>query len=755
MRSTVGAGVIRRELIELCSEGRVHAAYARLMESGFEAAHHPSLWELLERRAMEMGDAPLAHELRRELLAADVAGTEIVLHEARHEIEHGRLRTARTYLEHAFGPLPKVTEARILLGAALAPDERDRAIELLGAAENGSEADMLWAIDALRGMGELRRAMTLCVAARKRYPQNGSFSNRLGWLAESVRDFGTAREIAKSQLGGDSDTKAQALNRLVRLSQRTGDNDAALAFAADLLRHDTGPLQKLRLARILRLPGLIEAVTAALPEQFWSGQLDPVEAEKIATYLLDEGQVGLVLFLWQAGLPIALHEKRLLERHGFGREGDKGLPTNMAEAISIKSPDLLFPLFPERRGTAVPAGWAPALRLGDRILIVNSVLAAGGAERQFLMVARALVEAGIQPDRVHAALFSIEGDRGHDHFEGALRATGIQVHDLSRGNLADLGLPERERDCIALMPARLRSDVLALLGLARDLRPAVIHGWQDRAAIASGLVSQFLQTPRTVLSMRNMRPKKRGENADWISRSAYQAILAEPSVRITANAQEGARDYEDWLQLDVAEVSILANAVDQTVFRPRPTPRQQGEAVRLLGVFRLTENKRPLLWLETVAALEANHGIKTVPQILGTGPLEGQIRARAAELGLDHLRLDPPVNDPSEAYRQSDALLLMSSVEGTPNVILEAQACGLPVAACRVGGVAEALYVNGPGGGLLLDAETSVQEAAARIAAWLPGTINTPDDARIDFIHRRYSTRALARSLLGLYGAPT
>jgi glycosyltransferase involved in cell wall biosynthesis len=702
---------------------------------------------------MEAGDADVAHMVRRDLLTSEAASPDIVLNEARYEIEQGRHLRARVLLENAFGHDPEIMEARILLGIAVNGQDRPVALRLLEDAVHGSETEILWAVDALRGMGALRRAMDICDAALKRFPQSSTLRNRLGWLAEGVGDYEQALSMAEMGLHADAESRAQALGRLVRLHRRLGDRPSMIAHAAELLRLEVSPLQKLRLAFTLGHPHLVKSMVAVLGDAFRDGRLSENDAERAVTLLLDEGWVGFALHLRHKGFPVRPAVKRVLERRGLDSHGRR-----FEDAAAIRSPGILFPLDPQHDSAPMPLGWYPALRESDDILLVNSVLAAGGAERQFLMMARSLVAAGVAPARLHAAMFSVDRDRGHDHFEQALRDTGIHVHDLSQGDLSRLAMPERDMDLVALLPARLRGDVLALYQLAQKLQPAVLHGWQDRAAVAASLVGRMLDTRRIVLSARNMRPKSRGEDADWIVHSVYREALAAPSVAITANAEEAARDYEDWLGLTEGAISILPNAVDDAfIAQPNagPTsPRRQDGPLRLVGVFRLAENKRPLLWLETVAALRHDHNIDLAPRIVGAGPLAEKVRRHADRLGLSDLHMDPPVQDPSGIYRQSDVLLLMSRVEGTPNVVLEAQGCGLPVAACRVGGVANALHRGGPSGGLLLEAEIDAPVAAAAIARWLPAALAADPGPRIDFIREHYSMYSLASRLLGLYGAP-
>ncbi len=83
--------------------------------------------------------------------------------------------------------------------------------------------------------------------------------------------------------------------------------------------------------------------------------------------------------------------------------------------------------------------------------------------------------------------------------------------------------------------------------------------------------------------------------------------------------------------------------------------------------------------------------------LVGDGPLLEELRTAAERAGIaEHLLFAGrrPSQEVSAWMQAADVLVLPSYSEGRPNVVLEAQACGIPVVATRVGGTTE-LVVEG------------------------------------------------------------
>ena len=119
-----------------------------------------------------------------------------------------------------------------------------------------------------------------------------------------------------------------------------------------------------------------------------------------------------------------------------------------------------------------------------------------------------------------------------------------------------------------------------------------------------------------------------------------------------------------------------------------------------MSVGNLVELKGNHLTIEALSKLPDTH-----LALVGSGPEEARLRRLADEVGVSdrvHFLGLVKQEDLRWYYSAGDALVLVSSREGWPNVLLEAMACGMPVIANNVGGTPE--IVTSPAAGVLLDA---------------------------------------------------
>jgi glycosyltransferase involved in cell wall biosynthesis len=111
----------------------------------------------------------------------------------------------------------------------------------------------------------------------------------------------------------------------------------------------------------------------------------------------------------------------------------------------------------------------------------------------------------------------------------------------------------------------------------------------------------------------------------------------------------------------------------------------------LLAVGRLSREKGLADLVRAVARLrETAPDVNFKLVILGEGPERSSVESEARRLGLvERVVFAGHASDVQPFYALADALALPSHSEGSPNVLLEAMAAGVPVAATRVGGVPE------------------------------------------------------------------
>lgn len=167
-------------------------------------------------------------------------------------------------------------------------------------------------------------------------------------------------------------------------------------------------------------------------------------------------------------------------------------------------------------------------------------------------------------------------------------------------------------------------------------------------------------------------------------------------------------------------VDDVLKGVDVDTFTPDgPNLRAQHgleDKKVVICVTRLVPIKNLPMMLEAIARVRQRRADVALV-LVGEGPQQPVLEARARELGIAaavRFAGYSPQQQTAAWYRTADVFALSSDFDNSPNVVLEAMACGLPIVATDVGGLRE--YVSPPTSGLLTPRGDAAQFADALLA---------------------------------------
>lgn len=200
---------------------------------------------------------------------------------------------------------------------------------------------------------------------------------------------------------------------------------------------------------------------------------------------------------------------------------------------------------------------------------------------------------------------------------------------------------------------------------------------------------------------------------------------------------------------------FLPNVVDTERFTPPPTAPHG--PITLLTVGRLTREKRFDRFISLLHELRATCGLDVRGRIVGSArpdqDLRSDLERQAAALGLrsDVLQFLGSASEMPGLYQQANIFVLTSEHEGTPNVLLEAMATGLPVIATNVGGVPEIVQHGRTG---LLVAEDNSDDLVNTTRALIqnPGLRDELGTQARSDVEESHSVHRLPAYLANLYG---
>jgi len=336
-----------------------------------------------------------------------------------------------------------------------------------------------------------------------------------------------------------------------------------------------------------------------------------------------------------------------------------------------------------------------------RVVHCIGTLNAGGAERQLCNLVLGSRAHGYEPQVM--AVYPLEGSAGHylHLIEPAEIATGHVATTYDPRFESQLRESPKLLALVRRLPDELRSPVVDYFGEFLVNPPDVVHAWLDHTNIWAGVAAVLAGVPEVVLSTRNVNPTHFPYLAASWFRPWYRWLASFSNVHFINNSHAGAEDYAAWLELPLERFHVILNGLDfGTVEHPGA---ERVDALRtelglsskdrlIAGVFRFSEEKQPEVFVQVLSQILRDDPRLHVA-IAGAGPLEANIRSAITRGGAqDRFHLLGRRTDVASLLCAAELLLLTSRAEGTPNVLLEAQALKCPVVATRAGGATDAVW---------------------------------------------------------------
>lgn len=405
---------------------------------------------------------------------------------------------------------------------------------------------------------------------------------------------------------------------------------------------------------------------------------------------------------------LASAERVFVEWHRPGPAEPETGPLSWAEFIDFSNAQMKI------EAAKPPRPYRAALYIGS--------LGPGGAERQFCNLANGLFERGHQVAPI--VTYPLVGSS--DHYTSLLRHP--ELKPIVAAEMPDDGF-EIDTDLVLAIPPELRDAAVRLTGVLQRLRPDVLHAWLDQCNLIGGIAGLLAGVPRILLSTRNSNPTNFPRLLGPYMQDWYRILSRSRRVRFLANSRSGAASYSSWIGIPETSIHVVLNgflekdfvhATSDDRLAVRAELGVPADAPVLSGVFRFDEEKQPDLFIEVSRrAIERVKDLRVL--IAGAGPLQGEVEDRIRRLGLsDRILLLGRRTDIGRILAASDVLLLTSSLEGSPNAVIEASHFGLPVVATAGGGTPDAI-VHGETGFL-----TGVRDADA-LTGFVVGLFADPE----------------------------
>jgi N-acetyl-alpha-D-glucosaminyl L-malate synthase BshA len=250
-------------------------------------------------------------------------------------------------------------------------------------------------------------------------------------------------------------------------------------------------------------------------------------------------------------------------------------------------------------------------------------------------------------------------------------------------------------------------------GVARGERLQVLHAHYGVpfAHVVASLARELGGSgPMTIATLH-------GTDVSIHGRQPGQRRLLSESLRALAAVTTVSHDYAGLARHLFAlreQPLVIPNFIDVSRFKPTPSPHRDRPRIVHVSNFRGVKDPRSLAQV----FLAVRERIDAELWLIGDGPRLPALREMLSEGGAeDAVRSFGATADVAPVLRDTDLLLMTSVAESFCVAAAEAMACGIPVVATRVGGLAEVVGDGTAGHLFPVGAHAAIADAVVELLA--------------------------------------
>ena len=345
-----------------------------------------------------------------------------------------------------------------------------------------------------------------------------------------------------------------------------------------------------------------------------------------------------------------------------------------------------------------------------KVIIVSSTMGRGGAERQVVNCLKGLKD---NRDYGDIALFCnvIDNSGGRiATYEPEINEMKIPIFEYSNLEEWESHFGDSSRnlgdfeDAFNQLPVKMQSAIRRLYFAFREIKPDIVHAWQDQTNINVTIAAKMAGVPAIVLFARSLRPDNKTmmhiRTRPYL-KQAYRSILKDKKILFCHNSNAGKLSYAEWLEMPSEKFSVIHNGIDFDDMAKNTNDKEVSDLLSEKGitsqnviigsVYRLVQEKRPYLWIDSVSkVIEQDDNVHAI--LIGGGGMVEQISEYIKQKNLQNkIHLIGQTRYVKSWLDRFDVFLLTSIVEGLPNVLIEAQAFGVPVITTNAGGASDTI----------------------------------------------------------------